>query len=1093
MSNAQMPNVRTGTGSLGSYPSHRSHLSYPALAVAIALAFAAAPAAAQSVAELEKRVQQTPTIEAKAALAEALLCDCQLEKSLRLWREILSLQPDNARAKLVVERLTAQALDLDTQLETIGTLIDKGVFKGTELLLNAAGERAATDVQKARILYLRGRFVLRDFERPLQVAAAQPASSEPPWQGEADGVDADDVASQPAAKGRPARPIIPTVTRRKAPAKVPANIPTEAPLDTNQEASARAYFQGAMAMAPESTWAARSAMALARLDVQAGRLASALRLLRQVTENKKLEDKVVQQTARFRLLALESRDLTQPEQLAALQELLGATTEAPVRRLILEQLVAKTLAAQGGWGAQAVDYLGLMLKVSPSYEQASAVLGQLADVARTSQDAATLDRLLAVLKDYKTDDAALAAQVRLLLVEGFLARAVAEDKPAAVTALVAEAHKVLDSISAGKAQFADRTRTSELRGRCYLVEAQKLIALKGSLTALPLLVKAKDHYLAMLPGNPGQCLDRLASIAALLEHVKEWDMAAGLYGEVASSYPQLPQGRDALLNVARLYEKSLNDPVQALAVYAEYSSRYPAELPYRQMELGQRLRRLGYANLLDFQKRNDLKPDGLLGPKTSTTLEEVEATFDEISVAGGDGGGILRGQFVYPSIFRIARGLEQAGRARDAIDAYRMFVNLFPTKSLANQALISVARLLRDNLLFEEALGAYAEVIEDFPKGDMTSEAYIESASCLENLGRWKQAREFYELYMKKFPKYKHVALCKGRIAMLDEIRQYQDFVTGNPQNAKAAEAQYQLATILYEKFKNYTKAAVEFQKVAESYPKHVRAVDGLYTAGSALLKVENFPAARKVFGQVTRDYPESRLADDAQFWIGHTYEYAARAMGKLDELRIVLKRRSLVERRRLLADMDLRRTYYRQAQAGAQVPEDIWGGDAMGVLTSGSTRDRVNADLFRAIQAYRKVVDEFKTGDMAGNALLRIGTIYIQYLKDPDNGIKAYQELLAHYGATSQAVDALYEVGAYYLKESNYDEAIKAYQQFIYNYPKEDRVEDAMLAVARCYVEKKTWDKALDAYQSYLAKYPNGKSAEFAKAQIAWIRMYHF
>jgi TolA-binding protein len=511
------------------------------------------------------------------------------------------------------------------------------------------------------------------------------------------------------------------------------------------------------------------------------------------------------------------------------------------------------------------------------------------------------------------------------------------------------------------------------------------------------------------------------------------------------------------------------------------------------MELGQRLRRLGYANLLDFQKRNDLKPDGLLGPKTAAKLEEIEATFDEISVAGGDGGGILRGQFVYPGIFRIARALEQAGRARDAIDAYRMFVNLFPTKSLANQALISVARLMRDNLLFEEALGAYAEVIEDFPKGDMTSEAYIESASCLENLGRWKEAREFYELYMKKFPKYKHVALCKGRIAMLDEIRQYQDFVTGNPQNAKAAEAQYQLATILYEKFKNYTKAAVEFQKVAENYPKHVRAVDGLYTAGSALLKVENFPAARKVFGQVTRDYPDSRLADDAQFWIGHTYEYAARALGKLDELRIVLKRRSLVERQRLLAGLDLRRTYYRQAQAAPQVPEDIWGGDAMGVLTSGSTRDRVNADLFRAIQAYRKVVDEFKTGDMAGSALLRIGTIYIQYLKDPDNGIKAYQELLAHYGATSQAVDALYEVGAYYLKDSNYDEAIKAYQQFIYNYPKEDRVEDAMLAVARCYVEKKTWDKALDAYQSYLAKYPNGKSAEFAKAQIAWIRMYHF
>ena len=1063
------------------------------VAAVVALSLAAGGLAQESIEQLEKQVQQNRvSLESKAALAEAYLRDCQLEKSLGLWRQILSEQPDNARAKLVVERLTAQALDLDTQLETIGTLIDKGVFKGTDSLLDAAAKRAATDSQKARILYLRGRMMLRDFEQPAPITTVPRVAKPARHQPAAD--DDDQSATQPAGRSGPSRPGLAVILAPKVEQKeVPAHIPTEPPLDTSNEASARAYFQGAMALAPDSPWAARAVMLLARLDVQAGQPASAMRLLRQVTENKKLDDQAVKQTARFSLVCLEASNLTAPERLAAIQEVLAATTEAPARRLILERLVAMTMAEQGRWTAPAVDYLGAMLKVPASYEQASGVLEQLADVARTSQDAATLDKLLAVLRAMRTEDAALAAQGRLLLVEALLARAVAEDKPAAVTALVAEAHKLLDSISAGKAPFADRTRAGELRGRCFLVEAQKLIALKGSLAALPLLVKAKDHYLALLPTNPAQCLDRLASIAALLEHVKEYDMAVGLYREVAGSYPQLPQGRDALLNVARLYEKSLNDPVGALAVYAEYSSRYPAELPYRQMELGNRLRRLGYANLLDFQKRNGLNPDGLLGPKTSTRLEQIEDTFNEISVAEGDGGGILRGQFVYPQIFRIARGLEQAGRARDAIDAYRMFVNLFPTKSIANQALIGVARLLRDNLLFEEALGAYAEVIEDFPKGDMTSEAYVESASCLENLGRWKEAREFYELYMKKFPKYKHVALCKERLAMLDEVRQYQDFVTGNPLNAKAAEAQYQLATLLYTRFKNYTKAAVEFQKVAQSYPKHVRAVDGLYTAGAALLKVENFPAARKVLGQVTRDYPESRLADDAQFWIGHTYEYAARALGKLDDLRIVLKRRSLVERQRLLADMDLRRTYYPKAQAGLQVPEDIWGGDAMGVLTSGSTRDRVNADLFRAIQAYRKVVDEFKTGDMAGNALLRIGTIYIQYLKDPDNGIKAYQELLAHYGATSQAVDALYEVGAYYLKESNYDEAIKAYQQFIYNYPKEDRVEDAMLAVARCYVEKKTWDKALDAYQSCLAKYPGGKNAEFAKAQIAWIRMYHF
>ncbi|MFB3892515.1 MAG: tetratricopeptide repeat protein [Phycisphaerae bacterium] len=1061
----------------------------PVAAVLLWLAASAAPA--QSVSELEKQVQDNPSaVKPKEALAEAYLKDCQLEKSLKLWQQILAAQPDHARAKLVVGRLTAQALDLDTQLETLGTLIDKGVFKGTDALLDAAAQRAATDSQKAHILYLRGRLALGDAVRPAQVfvPAAAPAEAEA---AEPEGEDGSDDATQPAEAKKPRR--APRAAAKPTPVPRAQVIVDEPRADAAQEAAARVCFEGAMKVAPDSPWAARAAMALARLDAQAGNRDAAIRLLRQAAENKNLADEAVKQLAKFRLVLLESQGLTQAERIAAIKELLSTTTAGPARRAVLEELVAMTTVASGRWGPEAVDYLGLMLKVSPGYEEAAAVLARLAEVAAASQDGSTLDRLVAVLKDIKSDDPAVVRQGQFVLVEAMLARAVAADKVVVVKALAADAHKLLDSLGGEKAQFSDRARAGELRGRCFLVAAQKLIALEGPTQGMPLLVKAKDHYLAMLPTTPEQCLDRLANIASLLEHVKEWEMAVALYREVATNFPHLPQGRDALLNVARLYEKPLNNPMAALAAYAEYSSRYPAELAYRQLEVGKRLARLGYANVLDFQKRNNLNPDGLMGPVTAARLEEVERTFDQISATRGDDGGILRGRFVHPQIFAIARRLESAGRARDAIAAYRMFVNLYPTKAGANEALLSVARLLRDNLLFEEALGAYAETIEDFPKGGMTSEAYVESASCLENLGRWKEAREFYDLYTKKFPKYKHVALCKERIAILDDLRQYQDFVAGDPRNPKAAEAQYQIATILYEKLKNNTKAAVEFQKVAENFPKHVRAADGLYTAGAALLKVENFPAARKAFEQVVKDYHDSRLADDSQFWIGHTYEYAARALGKLDDHRIVLKRRSLAEQASLAADLEFRRTYWPKAAAAPQVPEDIWGGDALGVLTSGSTRDRVNADLFRAIDAYRKVVDEFKTGDMAGNALLRIGTIYIQYLKDPDKGINAYQELLAHYGATKEAVDALYEVGAHYLKNANYDEAIKSYQQFIYNYPKDERVEDAMLAVARCQVEKKAWDKALDAYQSYLAKFPSGKSAEFAKAQVAWIRMYHF
>ena len=111
---------------------------------------------------------------------------------------------------------------------------------------------------------------------------------------------------------------------------------------------------------------------------------------------------------------------------------------------------------------------------------------------------------------------------------------------------------------------------------------------------------------------------------------------------------------------------------------------------------------------------------------------------------------------------------------------------------------------------------------------------------------------------------------------------------------------------------------------------------------------------------------------------------------------------------------------------------------------------------------------NEVPDGDV-GELFYRTPMLFKEYLKDPDKGFEAYQELLTHYPGTKEAVNALYEVGAYYLKKKEYDKAVKSYQQFIYNYSTDTRVENAMLAIAQCYMEKKTWDKALDAYQSYL------------------------
>ncbi len=1022
-------------------------LALPLVAAVVVLA--AGTAHGQSVADLEKQLRDQPTtLRAKEALAEAYLHECELEKSLALWREVLKAEPDHARARHVVERLTLQKLDLDAHLGILETLIEKGITDGTSAQLEAAAERAATDAQKAQVLYLRGELA--------QVTGA--------------------------------------------------------------EADARSAYEAAR-LYGGTPGAGRAAIALAMLDWRGGDADQARQLLRGIVENDALEDAVVRETAALRLAEFGLEAGPRGEGIEALRNLIGRLATAEVRReawLVLAGALRAGLD-EGRYGPEAVAAFEAALSAEPPNDQASRVLDDLLTGVRSGLDAPTLDRLLELLDRIVFENAVFARRSALLRVEALLARAAFEDRVADVSARTQAAHEVLDALAA--ADPADVRRLGRLRGRAHLVEAQKRIALEGAGGALPILVEAKRHYLKLLAADPGEPLRRLRQIGTLLELAHEPHMAVSLHREIAVRFPHRPEGRDALLRAARLQEKELDAPLDALGTYAEYAARYPAELAYRQLEIGARLRRLGYANVLDFQKRNHLKPDGIVGPKTRKVLEQVEEAFDLVRLrdgapeaplpvlppekrsaaprlAGGAGHGdspVLRGEFVHPRMFAIARGLEDAGRHYDAVVAYRLFLNLFPTKKEADDSLIAVARLFRDNLLFEEALGAYEALMADYPDGDRTSLAYIEAAACNENLGRWAEAKELYELYIKKFPHYEHVGLCEGRLALLDEVQQYADFIADNPQNPKVAEAQYQIATLFHKQFKNYTKAAVEFRKVAERHPKHVRAPDALFTGGTAQLRAENFPAARDLFTELAEGYPDSRLADDALYWIGHTYEYTARSVGKLDEARIILKRRSLRDRVRLVADLDLRRLYHPEAGPGPEVAEEVWGGDTLGVLVSGSKRDRVNADLFRAIRAYRRTVEEFKRGDMAGDALLRIGVIYTQYLKDPEKGIEAYQELLAHYPASKEAVDALHKVGEYYLEKKRYDEAIEAYQKFIYNYPQHEKAERAMLAIARCWAEQKVWDKALDAYQSYLSKFPEGEQAEFAQAQVAWIRMYHF
>ena len=274
-------------------------------------------AEAPPIEQLERQLQANPgDVNARAALAEACLRECDLERSLNLWQSILKQVPDHERAKTVVTRLTAQALDLDTHLQTLHAVIDKGITEGSTALLDAAAQRATTAPQKARILYLRGALAARigDPARSRShLEAALRLYPHTPWGARAAIALADAEVAASQAKEDPAAKPDPAAEDDYAEAE-PA--PAKAAPPAVRSAAFRPYPRGERAEARTTNDEAR-------------------RLLQGVAADEKLADAAPKELAALKLVALDAAALTPQEGIAALRELVPKLTAPDVKRQAL--------------------------------------------------------------------------------------------------------------------------------------------------------------------------------------------------------------------------------------------------------------------------------------------------------------------------------------------------------------------------------------------------------------------------------------------------------------------------------------------------------------------------------------------------------------------------------------------------------------------------------------------------------------------------------------------------------------------------------------------------------------------------------------
>jgi TolA-binding protein len=280
---------------------------------------------------------------------------------------------------------------------------------------------------------------------------------------------------------------------------------------------------------------------------------------------------------------------------------------------------------------------------------------------------------------------------------------------------------------------------------------------------------------------------------------------------------------------------------------------------------------------------------------------------------------------------------------------------------------------------------------------------------------------------------------------------------------------------------------------------------------------------AREALRTVGKRYPDSPLADDALFMVGKSYEDEANRLAgatraqTLEQAEEFAQREAYInvqqfrtrqrgEQDKLIASLKQAGKHKKaelaeaKAAAGSQVEFStnvalaaggaVYFAEALTAVQLADRQDKVNAALRKAVGAY-KDASKVAGADKAGDALLRMATIYDEQLKDTSAAMAAWLEIVRQFSGTGVAEDASWRIARHYERQRKYADAIEAYKAFLRNYRRSPKAGDAQFAVAENYEHLGQWVNAMDAYTNYINNFPGGPMVSKAREQINWIKAY--
>jgi len=251
----------------------------------------------------------------------------------------------------------------------------------------------------------------------------------------------------------------------------------------------------------------------------------------------------------------------------------------------------------------------------------------------------------------------------------------------------------------------------------------------------------------------------------------------------------------------------------------------------------------------------------------------------------------------------------------------------------------------------------------------------------------------------------------------------------------------------------------------------------------------KDFQRAAAEFEKLVKHYEYSEYASDAQYYIGLSYENMAKFYTAFQNYQKAVDNFPHIEN---LDEIIAREFNIANFYATKDSPKVL----GMDIMTA----------LDRAIEIYKKVVDNAPYGKLADEAQFKMGEA-LKKAERYDEAIQAFQKVVDDYANSKFADKSRYEVAYCAYKASlkpaydieSTDKAIKAFQEFSEanrdrDLSKEadktvqrlkDRAAEKSLSTARFYESQKHYPAAVIYYQDVIDRFPDSSFVAEAKAKV--------